>query len=76
MKFLEVHAARISRKSGMVGEKTVDSSWPDPYKYFGFRTIKVISVYRLVLFIILITKTSQYPSELIPIIKMPRLSYK
>ena len=30
MKFLEVHAARISRKSGMVGEKTVDSSWPDP----------------------------------------------
>ena len=30
MKFLELHAARISRKSGMVGEKTVDSSWPDP----------------------------------------------
>ena len=30
MKCLEVNAARISRKSGMVGEKTVNSSWPDP----------------------------------------------
>ena len=30
LKFLYLHAAAISTRYEMVGEKTYDSSWPDP----------------------------------------------